>query len=103
MGLRLHHRDGLPHRGGGGWGGGGKGGLAGGAATPGDGRRESVPPEEGQIMIDLRVCEKLNTQCRTRSGTPDGNSLFRFPATGELSLWHKGIAPLAPRGSGIVR
>jgi hypothetical protein len=54
-------------------------------------------------MIDLRVCEKLNTQCRTRSGTPDGNSLFRFPRRRELSLWHKGIAPLAPRGSGIVR
>lgn len=56
-------------------------------------------------MIDLRVCEKLNTQCRTRSGTPDGISLFRFPATNlvKFSLWHKGIAPLAPRGSEIVR
>jgi len=53
-------------------------------------------------MIVLRVCEKLNTQCRTGSGTPDGISLFRSSGD-EFSLWHIRDAPLAPRGSGIVR
>jgi hypothetical protein len=47
-------------------------------------------------MIVLRVCEKLNTQCRSRDRErPDGISLFVFRRR-IVSLWHIRDAPLAP-------
>jgi|LauGreDrversion2_5_1035112.scaffolds.fasta_scaffold372929_1 hypothetical protein len=62
-------------------------------------------------MIDLRVCEKLNTQCRTRSGTPDGISLFvfriGFPATnlvfGIRALLRSRLAVPGSSDKGLLR